>query len=460
MAKPKETFVCRECGSMTNKWIGKCVHCGSFNTYEKVEVESPSKFTSINHSFKKAKTVNEIESKNEYRIKTNMIEFDRVYGGGLVNDSVNAIGAVPGAGKTTLLLEVSEKIAEQGYPALYASAEESETQLKKKCERLFGDKVSENLKLLSTKYIENALEEAKRIGAKIIVIDSNKAFATLDESASGSRPGTPSQMMVCTDKVIEFCKNPESPCIGFIVSQYTKDEKMAGPEEFKHAVDSSAHLEFEEGEELRILRSDKNRFGELENGIFMMEEKGLISVDNPNEYFTTKRNKSEEVPGVALTVIKEGTRPLIAEIEALVTHSFTPYPTRIATCLRKDNLNILLSIITEIANVDMNDRNVIINTTGGLKLSSKSSDLAVIMSVLSLAPATKKIIPNDTVFIAEVGLTGELKKVQGIERRINELDRMGYKRVFIAKNNISNKKNYKNIKIIECKNIKDVYKQL
>jgi len=461
MAKPKKTYKCKECGYQTSTWMGKCPGCHQFNTLEEVEEERI--FTSSNsngrYKFTKAKSFKEIECNKEYRIVTGIKEFDRVYGDGIVSDSVNTIAAPPGAGKTTLLLEVAVAVAKQGHSVLYASAEESETQLKKKCERLFKD-VPDTFKILSTKIIENALEEAEKLKVKMLIIDSNKAFMTLDAAAAGSRPGSPSQMLVCTDKIIEFCKNPSRPCIGFIIAQFTKDEKMAGPEEFKHAVDSSAYLDYIEGEELRILRTEKNRFNELENGIFMMSEKGLLSVDNPNEYFVTERTKGEEVPGVALTVIKEGSRPLVAEIECLTTRSYTPYPSRIATCLRKDSINILLSIITEAGNVDMNNYDVIINTTNGLKLTDKSTDLAVIMCILSSANREKKIIPNDTVFIAEVGLTGELKKVQGLERRIKELDRMGYKRVFIAKGNLNEKKSYDNIQVIECKNIQDVFKKI
>lgn len=460
MAKPKKKYVCSNCGYTTSQWIGKCPGCHSFSTLEEQEEEIVSAGSGLRKTnFSKAKSFSEIECNQEYRIVTGIKEFDRVYGDGIVSDSVNAIAAPPGAGKTTLLLEAAVAVARQGHNVLYASAEESEAQLKKKCERLF-DSVPEALKILSTKIIENAIEEAERLKVKMLIIDSNKAFMTLDAAAAGSRAGSPSQMLVCTDKILDFCKNPARPCVGFIISQFTKDEKMAGPEEFKHAVDSSAYLDYTDGEELRILRTEKNRFNELENGIFMMCEKGVISVDNPNEYFVTERGKGEEVPGVALTVIKEGSRPLVAEIECLTTRTYTPYPSRIATCLRRDNINILLSIITEIIGIDMNTYDVIINTTNGLRLIDKSTDLAVIMCILSSVNREKKTIPNDTVFLAEVGLTGELKKVQGIERCIKELDRMGYKRVFIAKNNLNEKKKFENIEVIECKNIKEVFSKI
>lgn len=459
MAKKTKKFICTKCSYQSSYFIGKCPNCGSLGTLEEVIEETSCPSSHLSKGFVQAKSFDEIQCQGEYRIRTGIKEFDRVYGGGIVSDSVNTIAARAGAGKTTLLLEVAYAVAKShGYTVLYASAEESESQLKKKFERLFkGKEIPSSLKILSTKYIENVIQEAVRLDAKLIIVDSNKAFASLDESISSSRPGSPSQMLACTDKIITLCKDAERPRAAFIISQFTKDEEMAGPEEFKHAVDSCAYIDFEDSEELRILRTEKNRFAELENGIFMMQENGLISIDNPNEYFTTQRDKNEEVPGVALTVIKEGSRPLIAEIEALVTDSCAPYPTRIASCLRKDNLNILLSIITQSCGLDMNRYNVIVNTTGGLKLSSKSADLAVIMSVLSVARPQKVSIPNDTVFIAEVGLTGELKKVQGIERRIKELDRMGYKRVFVAKGNIKNKNDFKNIEVFECKKISDVW---
>lgn len=462
MAKKTKKFICSECSYQSTYFMGKCPSCGSLGTLKEVVEDNCNTTSRFSREFSQAKSVDEIQYQGEYRIVTGIKEFDRVYGGGIISDSVNTIAARAGAGKTTLLLEVAYEVAKlHGYTILYASAEESESQLKKKFERLFkGKKIPLSLKILSTKYIENVIQEAERLDAKLIIVDSNKAFASLEESLTSSRPGSPSQMLVCTDKIITLCKNTKHPRAAFIISQFTKDEEMAGPEEFKHAVDSCAYIDFEDSEELRILRTEKNRFAELENGIFMMQENGLISVDNPNEYFTTQRDDDEKVPGVALTVIKEGSRPLIAEIEALVTDSYAPYPTRIASCLRKDNLNILLSIITQSCGLDMNRYNVIVNTTGGLKLSSKSADLAIIMSVLSVTKPQKLSIPNDTVFIAEVGLTGELKKVQGIERRIKELDRMGYERVFIAKGNIKNKNDFKNIKIIECKNISEVWSKI
>ncbi len=462
MAKPKVMYKCEACEHKTPIQYGICPNCGGIQTLKEETVESgvTKNARSIKSNFSSAKKFNEIISSEEYRIKTNMLEFDRVYGDGIVSDSVNTLAAVAGAGKTTLLLEAAHSLAMQGHPVLYASAEESEVQLKRKCERLFGATTSQNLHLLATRFIENALEEAGKIKAKMIIIDSNKAFSTLDEVASGSRPGSPTQMLVCTDKVIDYCKNPKHPTIGFIISQFTKDEKMAGPEEFKHAVDSCAYLDYDEGEEIRILRTEKNRFNELENGIFIMGEKGLISVDNPSEYFTTERADNDLVPGVAKTVIKEGSRAIVAEVEALATRSYTSYPTRIASCLKRDNLNILISIITECMGISMFDYDIIINTTGGLKLSTKSSDLAIIMSILSQTTKGKKAIPNDSVFLAEVGLTGELKKVQGIERRIKELDRMGYKKVYVAKNNVDNKKQFSSIEVIECKNINEVWSKI
>lgn len=190
-----------------------------------------------------------------------------------------------------------------------------------------------------------------------------------------------------------------------------------------------------------------------------MSDKGMDSIDNPAEYFISKREKGDWVPGVCLSLIQEGTRPIIVEIEALVTKSYMPYPSRIATCLKKDSLNILLSIITQSLKINMEEYSVVVNTTGGLKLQKKSTDLAIIMCILSTLD-NNEAIPSDYVFLAEVGLTGELKKVNSIESKITELQRMGYKKVFTSKNNLINKKRFEKIDIVECKNISEVYKKV
>jgi len=232
--------------------------------------------------------------------------------------------------------------------------------------------------------------------------------------------------MECSNALLKEAKNIEKPRAILMIGQMTKQDEMAGVRALEHLVDAVLYLEGDSGEELRILSASKNRYGDTgEIGVFSMTENGLLPIDNPSEFFITKRDENESIAGSALSVIKEGSRSIIVEIESLVSQSFTPYPSRIGECLRKDQLNTLISILEQRAGITLYDKSVVIKATGGLKLKEQSVNLAVIMSIVS--SVNKISISDDTVFIAEVGLTGELKKVPGIEGRINELNRMGFK---------------------------------
>jgi DNA repair protein RadA/Sms len=227
----------------------------------------------------------------------------------------------------------------------------------------------------------------------------------------------------------------------------------------EHLVDTVLVLDGEEGEELKQLSASKNRYGSTgEMGFFTMTERGLVPIDNPSEYFMTTREAGEQVYGSALTVVKEGTRPIILEIESLVSQTYTPYPTRIGESLKKDQLNTLISIIEQRANMELYTKNVIIKTTGGFRLKENSSNLAVIMSIIS--SLKKQPIPHDTVFIADIGLTGELKKVPTLETRIRELERMGFKRVYVAKGALKNTKQFPHINVVACHTLVEVVGQL
>ncbi len=305
--------------------------------------------------------------------------------------------------------------------------------------------------------MDNVISAIDNIDPDLIIVDSIQTF-TLDEF-QGSRAGSPTQTMGCANELVRIAKDGDRPHAVIIVGQMTKNDEIAGLRALEHLVDTVLVIEGEREEELRSLLATKNRFGGTgEMGFFSMTEKGLISIDNPSEYFMTRREKKETVSGSALAVIKEGSRPIIVEIESLVSNSFTPFPSRIGECLRREQLNTLISILEQRGCQQLFNKNVVIKTTGGIQLKEQASNLAVIMSIVS--SIYDKGIPCDTVFISDVGLTGELKKVPSLEGRIKELDRMGFKNVYVAQNSLGKNVKFDNINVLECKTLQEVIKHV
>lgn len=454
MAKIKSKFICKECGCESPKWMGKCPDCGEWNTFEEVAVQKgkqsgPGKSTGI-----PALRLSEVQSSKSDRIVTKINEFNRVMGGGIVKDSLTIITSRPGGGKSTLTLAVSSDVAAQGYKVLYASGEESESQIKNRADRILNQ-IDSKIWIISDTSIDNVLRHIDEIDPELIVIDSIQTFAFEDID---SRPGSPTQTMECANALLKAAKSDKKPRAVIMVGQMTKEDELAGLRALEHLVDTVLIIDSDRGEELRGIYCSKNRFGSTgEMGFFSMTDKGMVSIDNPSEFFMTKREGGETVSGSALTVVKEGSRPIIVEVESLVSKSFTPYPSRTGECIKRDQLNTLISILEQRGNLSLFDKNVVIKTTGGLKLKEHSANLAIIMSIVS--SAYNKGIRDDTVFIADVGLTGELKKVPSIELRIRELDRMGFKRVFVAQNSAGGIKT-ENINVIEARNLKEVISQV
>lgn len=368
-----------------------------------------------------------------------------------MRDSLTIITAVPGAGKSTLLLQISEDVAEQGYKVLYASGEESDSQIKNRAERILPS-IHDNVWVHSDTSLNNVLSCIDQIDPDIIIIDSIQTFV-LEEYPS--RPGSPTQTMECATALLKVAKDAKRPRAIIMVGQMTKDNELAGLRALEHLVDTVLILDGEEGEELKQLSASKNRYGSTgEIGFFSMSETGLIPIDNPSEFFMTQRESNEVVSGSALTVVKEGTRPIILEIESLVSSSFTPYPSRIGECLKKDQLNTLISILEQRASLPLYDKNVVIKAAGGFRLKEQSSNLAVMMSIVS--SYKNKGIPSDSVFVADVGLTGELKKVPTLEARIRELERMGFQKVYVAKNALKDSAAIKNMKVVPLNTLSEV----
>lgn len=451
MKKAKTVYICAGCGHEHPKWQGFCNSCGKMGALEELEKSPETKQVKPRaaRTGVMAKRLIDTSSSTSDRIVTSISEFNRVMGGGIVKDSISIITAVPGAGKSTLLLQVSQDVAEKGYKVLYASGEESESQIRNRADRILP-RIHENIWIHSDTSMNNVLGIIETVDPDVIVIDSIQTFA-LEEFPS--RPGSPTQTMECANELLKVAKNSRRPRAVIMVGQMTKDNELAGLRALEHLVDTVLILHGEEGEQLKQLSASKNRYGSTgEMGFFSMEEDGLRAIDNPSEFFITRRD--EIVCGSALTVIKEGTRPIICEIESLVTPTITPYPSRVGECLRKDQINTLTAILEQRAGLAMMTQNVVIKTTGGIRLKEQSSNLAVLMSIVSSYKGQG--IPNDVVFIADIGLTGELKKVPALELRIREIERMGYRQVYVAKNAVRNPQAFKNIEIIQCNKLSEV----
>ena len=452
--KKKVIYRCSQCGNESLKWMGRCSECDSWNSFEEIILDSKDKANK--REYRRIERISPVklstvDTDTNHRIITGIDEFNRVLGGGIVKDSVTILTARPGAGKSTLLLEISNDVAKNGYKVLYASGEESETQISNRANRIL-DEIPKSIWILSDINMNNVLKSIEDIDPDLIIVDSIQTFS-LEEF--DSRAGSPIQSIECANVLVDMAKNKDRPRAVIMVGHMTKANEMAGLRTLEHLVDTVLYLEGESDEELRTLMATKNRFGRTgELGLFSMEDKGMVPIDNPSEFFISKREEEDIVPGSALSVIKEGSRLIVVEIESLVSRSFTPYPSRIGECLRKDQLNTLVSILEQRGNIGLYDKNVVIKATGGLKLSEQSVNLAIIMSIVS--SVYNKGIPNDIVFIAEVGLTGELKRVPSMEGRIKELDRMGFSRVYIPKGGLRGSGKFENIEIIELRTLQEV----
>lgn len=423
--KNSPRYKCSNCGYQSAGYLGKCPACGLWGTI-KEETSPEIKEKGRNPKAKEPVRLSQVTRREESRVKTGIEEFDRVMGAGVVSDSVTILTARPGAGKSTLLLQVAHHLVTGGKKVLYLSGEESETQIRDRAKRILPG-ISEDLWVLSGNSLEEGIHAIESLDPDMIILDSIQTFVS---SEFTSRAGSPTQVMECARALVEQAKG-ERPRMVFMVGQMTKADELAGVRALEHLVDTVLLIEGESGEELRTLFSTKNRYGSTgEMGFFRMTARGMESINNPSEYFMTKRKEGQEVPGAALTVLREGTRPVLVEVEALVSRSFTPYPVRIGECLRREHLQTLLSVLEERGGKRLYDKNVVVKTTGNIFLRETAANLALIMSVVS--SLENRPVPAGHLFLADVGLTGELKKVPNMEVRIAEAVRMGYRRIFTA----------------------------
>lgn len=445
--KTKTKFICSNCNAVFLGWQAKCTNCGNFGTIEEVEASSYKTLDKdiVKTDVQKLKNIN---IDKDIRFITGIKELNRVLGGGVVKDSVNILTARPGCGKSTLLLQLALDFARKKIKTLYISAEESALQIKSRANRITKD-IPDDIFIHSTTIMDDAIKSIKKTDAEIIILDSIQTV-TLNEFTA--RAASPTQTVECISKLVTLAKDPNKKRAVFMVCHMTKQDEMAGLRTLEHMVDSVLLLEGQSDDSLRTLTSTKNRFGRTgEVGLFKMEENGLLEIENPSEFFVTKREK--DICASALSVVKEGSRMLVVEVESLVSKSFTNYPIRIGDSLKKDQLNTLISILEQRAGFNLYDRNVILKVTGGLSITEQAVNLAVIVSIVS--SILNKPIARDSVFICEVGLTGELKKVTNIKERLLELDRMGYKKAYISYENTIPKE-IKNLKVEKSKTLKEL----
>lgn len=453
MAKLKTKFVCQKCGYSTARWIGKCPECESWNSFvEEIQDTSVSKKSkSIERKADSANVLmlSGINETKEMRFSTGIAELDRVLGGGVVNGSIVLIGGDPGIGKSTLMLQISSKL--HGKKFLYVSGEESAVQIKMRAERLGN--IPENFYVLSETNLE--LIEAVIIHKEpdFIIVDS---IQTVYRPELESAPGTVSQLRESTSKLINIGKTLNIPI--FLVGHITKDGTIAGPKIIEHMVDVVLQFEGERTHLYRILRGIKNRFGSTnEIGIFEMTEKGLKEVPNPSEVFLSQRNYGAS--GCVISSSIEGTRPILIEIQALVSPTSYGFPQRTSMGFDLKRLNIIIAVLEKKLGIFLNKYDVFINVAGGVKVDEPAVDLAVAMSIFS----SYKDVPVDseTIVLGEVGLAGEIRTISNIERRINESAKLGFKRIILPKNNLKyiDLKKYK-IEITGVENIKEAQGKL
>lgn len=426
----KVRYRCSACGHEATGWTGKCPVCDAWGTMEEVEIKSTrEKARSLKNPGEQAMPLPRVSVSEQERLDLGSGELNRVLGGGLVPDSVSMLTARPGAGKSTLLLQVAGRLAERGIRVLYASGEESAAQIRGRADRILPN-ISEEIFLMATSSLDAILDECGRLKPAVLMIDSIQTMA-LD--AYAQRPGTPTQTVQCTAAIVDACKNPAHPMAAFVIGHVTKDEQMAGLRTLEHQVDTVLFLETGFSDALRMLRTTKNRFGYTDEvGLFRMGADGLSDMTDPYTLFLTRREKP--VSGAAIALQKEGSRLMPIEIEALVSYASDQYPSRIGDSLKRDALNTLVSILEERVGYRLGNRNVVLKATGGLRMHEGMTDLAILVAIASAAEGWT-VLGSDA-FCAEVGLTGELKRTTEMERRIRELDRLGFQRVFIAKEHL------------------------
>ena len=452
-SKLKTTYVCSECGYESLKWLGHCPSCGEWNTFvEEVVNTSKEKGRSVVSSLRsKPVLIKDIVlNDKEIRIKTGDAEFDRVMGGGIVSGSIVLVGGEPGIGKSTLMLQVAVKLS--GLKILYVSGEESQQQIKMRYDRI-GNSDMNNIYILNETDVDVIMEQTKEIQPDMVIVDSIQTMfcGSLDSSA-----GSISQIKECTALFQQYAKSSHVPV--FLIGHITKDGSIAGPKILEHIVDVVVMFEGERNYGYRILRAIKNRFGSSsELGIYLMQQNGLTEVSNPSEVLISKN--TENLSGVCLAATLEGMRPIIIEIQALVSTAAYGVPQRTTTGFDYRRLNMLLAVLEKRCNFKLASKDVFLNITGGIKVDDPAIDLAVVCAILS--STVDMPLDHDCCFAGEIGLSGEIRPVTHIEKRLSEAEKIGFKRMLVSGYGIEKlNRHNSSIEIIPVNRVDEAFRHL
>ena len=448
--KAKTIFVCNECGYESAKWMGQCPACNSWNTFfeEKLstKVESGKREKKIQEA---PKPLNSFVGQDAQRTSTGYAELDRVLGGGLVKGSLVLVGGEPGIGKSTLILQLCDKVKGEG-KVLYVSGEESAEQIKLRADRL--NIKNDDILFLGETDIDIIDQNIEELNPKLVIIDSMQTMYSEDIS---SAPGSVSQVREITSRIMKICKSRKITTI--IIGHVTKDGNIAGPRVLEHMVDTVLYIEGERYFSYRMIRGVKNRFGSTnEVGMFEMQEKGMVEITNPSSILISEREDNPSGSVVVATV--EGTRPLLVELQALVTQSVFGLPRRTANGIDYNRLTLLVAVMEKKAGFMLGNQDVYLNVVGGLKVNEPALDLGII---LATASSFKNVsIPKGVIALGEVGLTGEVRTINMMEKRLKEAERLGFKKCIIPENNKKLLKESYKLDIIGVKNINEAMKAI
>lgn len=444
MAKVKSKYVCQNCGYETAGYLGKCPECGSWGSFVE-ELSAPvEKKTEIEvFDTTPPMTLDEIEMNSEIRMSTNILEFDRVLGGGIVQGSLVLIAGDPGIGKSTILLQTSGELCNAGKKVLYISAEESASQIKLRAERL-GVK-SNTLFIYPQTNLELIKKHIESMKPDLVIVDSIQAIYT---SMIQSSAGSVSQIRECCNMLMHIAKSQNISII--VIGHVTKEGNIAGPKVLEHMVDTVIQFEGDKTKTYRILRSIKNRFGNTsEVGIFEMSATGLTEVVNPSELFLKEYNQTQ-TPGSTIIVTSEGTRPLLVEIQALVGTTPYPAPRRIANGVDTGRVLQILAVLEKRIGLNLSKQDVYVNVIGGIDVNEPAADLGIALAIVTCVRDV--VFDPQTAIIGEIGLSGEIRAVNHIEKRINEAQKLGFKRIIIPDSN-DVQDDFKGIQIVKVKRI-------
>ena len=454
MAKKKTIYECMACGATSPKWMGRCSHCGAWNQIEEVtqfqeSTKAKAKVSQYRNQSDSSEVLklSEVTKEDVSRKSSHIKEFDRVLGGGIVDGSLVLIGGDPGIGKSTLLLQASAKLSQQ-YKVLYISGEESVRQTKLRADRLTED--ASELYVHSETNLDVIHDMVKKHKPDFLIVDS---IQTVHHPEVESAPGSVSQVRECTHALMTIAKT--EGIATFIVGHVTKEGQIAGPRMLEHMVDTVLYFEGDTHHSYRILRAVKNRFGSThEMGIFEMKQSGLTEVINPSQMFLEERG--EHVEGSTVVATMEGTRPLLVEVQALISPTTFHNPRRMATGIDYNRLNLLMAVLEKKQGLLMQQQDAYLKVAGGVKLDEPAVDLSIIIAIASSfkSKATK---PHDC-YVGEVGLTGEVRRVARIEQRIQEALKLGFKRIIIPKHNMNEIERFGEIEVLPVQNISEALK--